>query len=204
VTASSRNRRRSAFFLRESFGRENPVIRPAQLPALFLLAALGCASSLAPRGDCPSSIEETLDDPKLLRAAADQALKQDDPELAFRYLALLETLHPGSPDSRELYPAAAKLYQRAYYRNRIPNPKASWMHYDHAVMYFWLSQFFESPDRFPQEQVDLLLVGMPYNVFEEFTAYAEVRPRLFQFWGFEATADDGKVETVKGIPGPPR
>lgn len=169
-----------------------------------MLAALGCASSSPPRGDCPKSIGETLDDPRLLRAAADQALKEDDPELAFRYLALLETQHPGSPESRELYPAAARLYQRIYYRNRIPSPKASWMNYDHTLMYFWLSQFFESSDRFPQEQVDLLLVGLPYNVFEEFAAYARVRPRLFQFWGFEAIADNGKTESVKGIPGPPR
>jgi hypothetical protein len=169
-----------------------------------VLAALGCASAAAPRGECSKTIEEALADPQLLRAEADQALKRDDPELAFRYLALLETQHPGSPDSRELYPAAARLYQRVYYRNRIPSPNAPWMHYDHALMYFWLSQFFESPDQFPQEQVDLLLVGMPYNFFEEFAAYAAVRPRLFQFWGFQATADNGKVETVTGVPGPPR
>jgi hypothetical protein len=45
---------------------------------------------------------------------------------------------------------------------------------------------------------------MPYDFFEEFAAYARVRPRLFHFWGFEATADNGKVETVTGIHGPPR
>jgi hypothetical protein len=71
-------------------------------------------------------------------------------------------------------------------------------------MYFWLSQFFESPARFPQQQVDLLLVGLPYDVFQEFAEYAKVRPRLFQFWGFEATADNGKTETITGIPGPQR
>ncbi len=179
------------------------MIRTARLStfsSVVLLAALGCVSFSGDRNSCPKSIEEVLGDPKLLREEADGALADRDPELAFRYLALLETLHPDSPDSQELFTAAVKLYKQGYRRNRIGAPDSAWMNYEHTLMYLWLSRFFTSPDAFPQEQVNLLFLGMPLNFFDEFAAYAQARPRLFQFWKFEATADDGKVETVTGVP----
>jgi hypothetical protein len=168
--------------------------------SILLLAALGCAGFSGDRDSCPKSIEEVLGDPKLLREQADAALADRDPELAFRYLALVETLHPDSAESQDLFTAAVKLYKRAYLRNRVRAPDSAWMNYEHTLMYLWLSRFFLSPDVFPQQQVDLLFLGMPLNFFDEFAAYAQARPRLFQFWKFEATADDGRVETVTGVP----
>jgi hypothetical protein len=66
-------------------------------------------------------------------------------------------------------------------------------------MYFWLSRFFESPEAFPQQQVDLLFVGMPYDFYVEFEAYVRARPTLFQRWSFEAKEDGGRIEAVRGL-----
>jgi hypothetical protein len=145
-------------------------------------------------------VDEILGDPRLLREKADQELREDDWPLAYRYLELLLVLHPDSPDTRELYPAAAKLFKRGYFRHRIGAPESSWLHFDHVLMFYWLSRFFESPDVFPQEQVDLLLLGMPYDFFQEFAGYAAARPRLFERWTFSATEDNGRIDAVTGSP----
>jgi hypothetical protein len=168
------------------------------IPLLLLLLGVSGCITYAPQQDRPKSIDEILDDPQLLREQAKAALEDEEPERAFRYLSLIVLLHPDSPESKELYPDAATLYRRAYFRNRVGNSNSPWFNYEHALMYFWLSRFFESPDRFPQEQVDLLFLGMPHGFFQEFAAYAEARPRLFQRWGFQASFDDGKVESVTG------
>jgi hypothetical protein len=167
---------------------------------LVLLAAPGCITYAPQQGGCPKSIGEVLDDPQLLRDHAKDALEREDRELAFHYLALLASLHPDSPETKELFPAAVSLYRWAFYRNRIGHSDSAWFNYDHALMYYWLSRFFESPEQFPQEQVDLLLLGMPYAFYQEFAAYSDARPKLFQRWRFQASFDDGKVESVTGAP----
>jgi hypothetical protein len=178
------------------------VTRPPRLLpllAILLLACSGCASLAGGGGGgCPPSADQILDDPRLLREKADEKLREDDWPLAFRYLELLLVLHPESPETRELYPAAVRLFKRGYLRNRVGAPESPWLHYDHALMYYWLSRFFESPDVFPQEQVDLLFLGMPYDFFREFTAYAAARPRLFERWLFAATEDNGRIDSVTG------
>jgi hypothetical protein len=164
----------------------------------LLVAALGCASGGPQTGGCPASAGQVLADPALLREHADAALREDDPELAYRYLALLQTLHPDSAESRELYPAAAKLFKQAYFRNRISKPSSVWLTSEPAFMFQWLASFFRGAQEFPQEQVDLLFVGMPLPVFQEFESFARSRPAVFDRWQLRAAEDDGKIEAVTG------
>jgi len=166
---------------------------------ILLLPALGCATPPGQPGACPKSIQEVLADPRLLREVGDAAVKNGDYEMAYRYVALLQTLHPESAEAQDLYPAAAKLFKRAYLRNRIKHPKSVWVNSEPAFMFQWLASFFEEGgETFPQEQADLLFLGMPYNVWEEFERYAEGRRKLFAYWQLQATADDGKIESVSG------
>ena len=180
------------------------------LPVLLLIA-IGCASpagspaaspvgAVGSPGACPKGVDEVLASPALLREQADVALKQDDPELAYRYLALIEELHPESPESRELYPAAAKLFKRSYFRNRVGKPDSVWTTAEPAFMFHWLSEFFRDAKEFPQQQVDVLFVGMPVTLHDEFLIYAKGRPKYFSRWETRVTDDDGRIQTVIASP----
>jgi hypothetical protein len=134
----------------------------------------------------------------LLREQADAALAENDSELAYRYLALIETLHPESPESRELFPAAAKLFKRGYFGNRISKPDSVWTTSEPAFMFRWLSVFFRDAAAFPQPQVDALFVGMPVTLYDEFVVYAKARPKHFAHWEMRVTDDNGRIESVSG------
>ncbi|HEY8155260.1 MAG TPA: hypothetical protein VII72_14125 [Myxococcota bacterium] len=169
------------------------------LPAL-LVTALGCAALDPQPASCPKPIEEILGRPDLLREQADAALAEDAPELAYRYLALIDTLHPDSAESREFYPAAAKLFKRAYFANRISKPDSVWATSEPAFMFQWLSQYFRDADAFPQAQVDLLFIGMPVSLSDEFAVYARARPKYFSRWEMRVTDDNGRIESITASP----
>jgi hypothetical protein len=162
----------------------------------LLVAAFGCASRSSAPDSCPKSIEGVLGSPALLREQADVALADDDSELAYRYLALIETLHPESMESRELFPAAAKLFKRAYFRNRISKPDSVWLTSEPAFMFQWLSLFFRDAEAFPQQQVDILFVGMPVSLYEEFHDFAKRRPKYFAHWEMRVTDDNGRIDSI--------
>jgi len=168
--------------------------------AVSVLLALGCASQSGGTGSCPKSSQEVLGSPALLREQADAALASDDSELAYRYLALIETLHPESAESRELLPAAAKLFKRAYLRNRIAKPDSVWTRSEPAFMFHWLSGFFRDPEKFPQAQVDDLFLGMPVTLYDEFRDYAKSRPKYFGRWEMRVTDDNGRIQSVIATP----
>lgn len=162
----------------------------------LLVATLGCASHSSAPDSCPKSIEGVLGSPALLREQADVALAGDDSELAYRYLALIETLHPESTESRELFPAAAKLFKRAYFRNRISKPDSVWLTSEPAFMFQWLSLFFRGAEAFPQQQLDTLFVGMPVTLYDEFREYTKRHPKYFAHWEMRVTDDDGRIESI--------
>jgi hypothetical protein len=166
----------------------------------LLAIALGCASAAPAPAGCPKGIDEVLGSPALLREQADAALAKDDSELAYRYLALIETLHPGSPESRELFPAAARLFKRGYFRSRISKPDSVWTTSEPAFMFRWLSAFFRGAEEFPQQQVDVLFLRMPMTLYDEFTQYAKARPKDFARWEMRVTDDNGRIETFTGVP----
>ena len=164
----------------------------------LLVTALACASQSRGPDACPKGIAEVLGSPALLREQADAALADDDSELAYRYLALIEALHPESAESRELFPAAAKLFKRAYFGNRISQPNSVWLTSEPAFMFHWLSFFFRDEEAFPQPQVDTLFVGMPVTLYDEFNIYAKNRPKYFSRWEMRVTDDNGRIESVSG------
>jgi len=170
---------------------------PRVLSLLFAIA-LGCASPARGPDACPKSVDEVLGSPALLREQADAALAADDSELAYRYLALIETLHPASAESRELFPAAAKLFKRGYFRNRISKPDSVWTTSEPAFVFRWLSLFFRDAEAFPQQQVDTLFIGMPVTLYDEFSSYAKSRPKYFARWEMRVTDDNGRIESVSG------
>ncbi len=162
----------------------------------LLVAALGCAGHSSPPASCPESLAGVLGSPALLREQADAALADDDAELAYRYLALIETLHPDSPESRELFPAAAKLFKRAYFRNRISKPDSVWVTSEPSFMFQWLSLFFRDAEAFPQQQVDILFLGMPVSLYDGFRDYAKRRPKYLARWEMQVTDDNGRIESI--------
>jgi len=166
------------------------------LPAL-LVTALGCATFSAQPSACAKGIEEFLAHPSLLREQADAALEKDDLELAYRYLALIETLHPDSAESRELFPVAAKLFKRAYFRNRIAHPNSVWLTSEPVFMFQWLATFFEDEGDFPKQQVATLFIGMPLTFYDDFASFAKTRPSLSR-WQMRAKEDDGRIEAITG------
>ena len=174
---------------------------PRVLSLLFAIA-LGCASPARGPDACPKSVDEVLGSPALLREQADAALADDDSELAYRYLALIETLHPESAESRALFPAAAKLFKRAYFRNRIAKPDSVWTRAEPAFMFHWLSGFFRDAKEFPQREVDELFLGMPVILYDEFLAYAKERPKYFSRWETRVTDDNGRIQSVIASPAP--
>jgi hypothetical protein len=166
------------------------------LPAL-LTAALGCTTLAAQPSSCPPSIEQAFAKPTLLREQADAALEDGDLALAYRYLALIETLHPGSPESHELFPAAAKLFKRIYLRERIARPDSIWMTSEPIFMFHWLVAFFSDDGEFPKQQVATLFIGMPLTFFDDFMVFAKPRPQLAR-WQIRAKEDDGRIESISG------
>jgi hypothetical protein len=167
---------------------------------MVLLMALGCAGPVAGPGACPPGSDAVLASPALLREQADAALAKNNPELAYRYLALVEQLHPKSTEARELYPAAAQLFQRAYFRNRVGSPDSVWTTAEPAFMFHWLSEFFRDAKAFPQREVDLLFLGMPVTLYDEFLVYAKGRPKYFGRWETRVTDDNGRIQSFIATP----
>ena len=152
--------------------------------------AFGCTTLSPQPSACPQSIGEVLAKPSLLREQADAALADGNLELAYRYLALIETLHPDSAESRELFPAAAKLFKQAFFRNRISHPDSIWLTSEPVFMFQWLAIFFQGEGDFPEQQVATLFVGMPLSFYDDFAAFAKQRPALSR-WQMRAKEDDG-------------
>jgi hypothetical protein len=162
---------------------------------LLLTSALGCTTLSGGTGSCPPSIEQAFHDPRVLRAAADEALSHDDYALAYRYLSLIEIFSPDGADARELYPAAAKLFKTAYLRSRVKGKDSVWVTSEPVFMFQWLARFFSDDGEFPQQQVDLLFARMPITLLDDFKAFAKPRPHLAR-WDLHATDDDGRIETI--------
>ena len=174
--------------------------QPVHALAALLATTLGCASLSQGPDACPKSIDEVFGSPPLLREQADAALAEGDSELAYRYLALIETLHPESAESRELFPAAAKLFKRGYFRNRISDPDSVWATSEPAFMFRWLSIFFRDAEEFPQQQVETLFLRMPVSLYDEFVVYARARPKHFARWEMRVMDDNGRITSVTAVP----
>jgi len=163
------------------------------LPSVFF-ALIGCATpSGKPTGSEAAGCAAVLAEPALLREQAEVELEAKNYELAYRYLALIETLHPESRESAEVFPVAAALFQKAYFAHRYTQPDSVWLTSEPGFMFQWLARFFGNES--PQPQAEALFVGMPYGIFRAFTEHAARRPDL-SGWILRAEKDNGIIRAI--------
>ena len=173
----------------------------AQISAVIITAgALGCATlSGAPAES--TSCSDALRDPDKLQALAEAASRDQNWELAYRYLALIHIFHPGSEKDRELFPAAATLFRRSWAPHRA-ELDSIWTTSEPQFVYAWLAGFFRDGGEFPQAQMDGLFVGTSYSLFRNFARYAQDRPQISR-WKISAEDENGIVTEVTGSPASP-
>jgi hypothetical protein len=146
-------------------------------------------------------------EPQRFLEEARLSLEQADPysteskvaacEAAWRPLKRIGSEHPKSTESTEAFRLASSCLKTLYDFRRYHVPDSPFVTSEPAFMLEWLVHFFD--DRFPQEQVDQLLVGMPYSLFREFQASAESRPELAR-WTMRAKRENGRIEYVRASP----
>jgi hypothetical protein len=163
----------------------------------FAVSALGC-STLS--GTHASSCADTMRDPDQLQALAEAASAEQNWELAYRYVALVHVLHPGSEKDRELFPAAATLFRRSWAPHRA-ELDSIWTTSEPQFVYAWLASFFANGGEFPQQQMDTLFVGTSYSLFRNFVNYAKERPHISR-WAISAEDENGITTRVTGTPAP--
>lgn len=171
-----------------------PGRRASLVPFAFLGALLGCGS---PSGQSDAG-PELARPPAVLRARADAALEAGDADLAYRYLALIHALHPGSPEDAAAFPIAVRLFKRAYDRHRITDPGSIWVGSEPAFVFQWVGSYF-GPAAFPQAEVNALLLGMPHGFFRDFEAFAARQPAM-RAWTIEVEDDNGIIRSVAARP----
>jgi hypothetical protein len=115
----------------------------ALIIGLFVAAnGLGCAVlSGAPATSTPCA--EALRHPDKLQALAEAESREQNWELAYRYLALIHILHPGTEQDRELFPAAATLFRRSWAPHRA-ELDSIWTTSEPLFVYAWLAGFFRT------------------------------------------------------------
>jgi hypothetical protein len=173
----------------------------ALIIGLFVAAnGLGCAVlSGTPATSTPCA--EALRHPDKLQALAEAESRDQNWELAYRYLALIHILHPGTEQDRELFPAAATLFRRSWAPHRA-ELDSIWTTSEPLFVYAWLAGFFRDGGEFPQPQMDVLFVGTSYSLFRNFVRYAQDRP-LISRWKISAEDENGIVTRVIGSAAPP-
>lgn len=158
-----------------------PVTHQATLRtvSLLLLLATGCATL---GGEA-----------RRLRDEADALLQAREEEAAYRKMALIRTRHPESPEAREVFPAAALVFKRHWWRNRHTDPDSPWLTEEPRFLFAWLESL--AGDAFPQSEAERLLLGMPYGFYEAYAAFAAQSPKLGR-WQLAVEKDNGILEAI--------
>ncbi len=142
-------------------------------------------------------------DPALLDGQAMAALEAKQPELAYRYFALLRSLHPESRLTRERFPFAVSLFRLSFQRDRYANPPTPWTTTEPEFMFDWLAAIFaaraETDEPFPQDETQRLFLGQPRDFFERFEAWGRDQPEL-RGWRILYEEDNGRLEKIEGQP----
>jgi hypothetical protein len=139
---------------------------------------------------------QVFESPGLLLTQAEHAItKEKKLEKAYRYLTAIHALYPQSPEDSKAYAYAAGIFKRQYFRTRHTEPDSVWLKTEPVFLFHWLATFF-SENRFPQKEVEDLLIGMPMSFLEEFNAYLSLNPRLSP-WMIAAEEDNGRIEGIR-------
>lgn len=157
--------------------------RPVELVALalcLLLATPGCGAFSR--------------EPGRLLEQARAALKEEQYETAYGHLAEIRRRFPDRPESAEAFPLAIHAFHKLWKKNRWVNPDSRWVRSEPQAMFDWLSSFFGDGEA-PQEQLDILFVGMRPAFYDAFPEYARTHPVLSR-WSFELVFDDWKIVKV--------
>lgn len=162
------------------------------------LLSSGCAYYRPTSMGGEPRVAEAVSDPKVLRKLADEARDAGNPDLAYRYLALIQVTHPDSPESAEAFPEAARLFKHLYNREMMLSHFDSiWVTSEPYFVFRWLEQF--SAQGFPQEQMNLLFLRSRSSLFQQFLGYAGQRA-AFRRWIIRAQDDNGIIESVIATP----
>jgi hypothetical protein len=151
-------------------------------------------------GVVPSCAEAKLG-PVELHERAVTAAKGGDFELSYRYLALIHIQYPASPQDREAFALAARVFRKNYYRHRT-EVGSVWVDREPQFLFGWLAQFYRGRDAYPKDQMNAMFVGMNYGIFREFLAYAKTQasenPGLSRF-EFSVEKDNGIIESIEAV-----
>jgi len=164
--------------------------------AFITASAFGCAALSGEPATSAAPCADAMRDPDQLQALAEAASAEQNWELAYRYVALIHTLHPGSEEDRELFPAAATLFRRSWAPHRA-ELDSIWTTSEPIFLYAWLAGFFQDGRDFPQKQMDALFVGTSYSLLRNFLRYAQDRPQLSR-WSISAEDENGVTVKVTG------
>lgn len=163
-----------------------PVKRRTTVRALSLLLALATGCATLGGGEA-----------RRLRDEADALLQAREEEAAYRKMALIRTRHPDSPEAREVFPAAALVFKRHWWRNRYTDPDSPWLTAEPPFLFSWLESL--AGDEFPRTEAERLLIGMPYGFYEDYAAFAAQSPRLGR-WQVVVEKDNGILEAITATP----
>lgn len=167
--------------------------------AAALLLATGCAYYRPYSMGGEPRVPEAIAHPRILLAQAEQARDRGDPELAYRYLALIRILHPESPESAEAFPEAIRLFKYLYNRDvKHANWDSVWVTSEPYFVFQWLGDE-SAGEEFPQETMDRLFVRSSYGLFRLFQSYSANRAP-FRQWDIRAQDDNGTIESVTAAP----
>lgn len=121
----------------------------------------------------PEACADVLGDPAQLIALSEAAWRDRNPELGYRYAALVRQLHPQSPEAAKAYELTAPALPHLYIRERS-DPRSKWLTVEPVFMMEWLADIYAaSGDGFPATEANLLLVGAPKSFRLQFEQYAK-------------------------------
>lgn len=188
--------------------RRASVLRILRVSCVCALLGLGCATASSQTPSCPEGFQaaaqargiqvscDVLRDPGRLVEEARAAYDVGDYVKGYQEFALIHELHPESPENRQVFRLAARLFVGFVRLHRI-EPKSIWLTSEPRFMFGWFEQFVREGKDFPQEQATALFRGLDYGMFREYLAFAKTRPDL-SAWQISVEKDDGIIEAVSG------
>lgn len=147
-------------------------------------------------GVLPEACADVLGDPALLIELSEAAWRDRNPELGYRYAALVRQLHPQSPEAAKAFELSAPALHHLYVA-ASSDPRSKWRNAEPVFMMEWLAdQYAASGDGFPAAQANLLLVGAPKPLRLQFEQYASNHPLLSRY-PLRFKMENGRVEYVE-------
>jgi len=158
------------------------VAEPAAEPMAVAPAAAREPLAANPRSAelvlLPEACADVLGDPAQLIALSEAAWRDRNPELGYRYAALVRQLHPESPEVAQAFELTAPALPHLYTGARS-DPRSKWLTSEPVFMFEWLADIYAAAgDVFPETETNLLLAGAPKSLRLLFEDHARRQPLL--------------------------